>query len=170
MKKIQFKIMKSFENVYNRSKHNAINEQQKAIAADKAKLVAAIKHEYGVQDFATLVNEAEKESFKAMLAEMWDRESGLTSKGVAFLNESAAVLTEKSTDEQIEKFFKREIKANVDKIVETLVLGKECSFCGELKKKIETYTKKKVSTKTAKQWIFDVCCAFIGQKVKSIKF
>ena len=43
-----------------------------------------------------------------MLNEMWNASTGITKKGKDFLNESKAVLTEKSTDEQIEKFFKKE--------------------------------------------------------------
>ena len=40
--------MKSFESVYNTKRCDAINEQRLAADADKAKLVAAIKKEYGV--------------------------------------------------------------------------------------------------------------------------
>ena len=100
--------MKSFENVYNTSKNVALNEQQKVFAADKDKLLAAIKHEYGVKDFNSL-SEAEKSSYKSMLNEMWNSSTGMTEKGIAFLNESKAVLTEQSTDEQIEKYFKKSI-------------------------------------------------------------
>ena len=120
--------MKSFENVYNTSKNVAINEQQKAFAADKAKLIAAIKHEYAVKDFNSL-SEAERASYKSMLNEMWNSSTGITDKGVAFLNESKAVLTEKSTYEQIEKFFKKEFKVCVEDFISNGVHGKECGCC-----------------------------------------
>ena len=161
--------MKSFENVYNTSKNVAINEQQKAFAADKAKLIAAIKHEYAVKDFNSL-NEAERASYKSMLNEMWNSSTGITDKGVAFLNESKAVLTEKSTDEQIEKFFKKEFKVCVEDFISNAVNGKECGCCKEIKSKVEEYTKKKLSNKVAKQWMYSVCCDYIGSKIKSVKF
>jgi energy-converting hydrogenase A subunit M len=161
--------MKSFENVYNTSKNVALNEQQKVFAADKAKLLAAIKHEYGVKDFNSL-SEAEKSSYKSMLNEMWNSSTGMTEKGVAFLNESKAVLTEQSTDEQIEKYFKKEFKACVENAVQAMASGKECGCCKEIKAKVEADTKKKLSNKVAKQWMYAVCCDYIGSKIKSIKF
>jgi energy-converting hydrogenase A subunit M len=161
--------MKSFENVYNTSKNVALNEQQKVFAADKAKLLAAIKHEYGVKDFNTL-SEAEKSSYKSMLNEMWNSSTGMTEKGIAFLNESKAVLTEQSTDEQIEKYFKKEFKACVENAVQAMASGKECGCCKEIKAKVEADTKKKLSNKVAKQWMYAVCCDYIGSKIKSIKF
>ena len=161
--------MKSFENVYNTSKNVALNEQQKVFAADKAKLLAAIKHEYGVKDFNSL-SEAEKSSYKSMLNEMWNSSTGMTEKGIAFLNESKAVLTEQSTDDQIEKYFKKEFKACVENAVQAMASGKECGCCKEIKAKVEADTKKKLSNKVAKQWIYTVCCDYIGSKIKSIKF
>lgn len=161
--------MKSFENVYNTSKNVALNEQQKVFAADKAKLLAAIKHEYGVKEFNSL-SEAEKASYKSMLNEMWNSSTGMTEKGVAFLNESKAVLTEQSTDEQIEKYFKKEFKACVESAVQAMASGKECGCCKEIKAKVEADTKKKLSNKVAKQWMYAVCCDYIGSKIKSIKF
>ena len=161
--------MKSFENVYNTSKNVALNEQQKVFAADKAKLLAAIKHEYGVKDFNSL-SEAEKSSYKSMLNEMWNSSTGMTEKGIAFMNESKAVLTEQSTDGQIEKYFKKEFKACVENAVQDMASGKECGCCKEIKAKVEADTKKKLSNKVAKQWMYAVCCDYIGSKIKSIKF
>ena len=161
--------MKSFENVYNTSKNVALNEQQKVFAADKAKLLAAIKHEYGVKDFNSL-SEAEKSSYKSMLNEMWNSSTGMTEKGIAFLNESKALLTEQSTDEQIEKYFKKEFKACVENAVQAMASGKECGCCKEIKANVEADTKKKLSNKVAKQWMYAVCCDYIGSKIKSIKF
>jgi len=48
--------------------------------------------------------------------------------------------------------------------------GKECGCCKEIKAKVEADTKKKLSNKVAKQWMYAVCCDYIGSKIKSIKF
>ena len=161
--------MKTFDRVLDKQKNIAVNEQVKAATADKARLIAAIKHEYGFADFNSL-NESEKESYKAMINEMWNSSTGLNEKGVAFINESAAVLTDKSTDEQIEKFCKKEIKACADHIVNCMVIGKECKCLINLKKNVEEGTKKKISNKVLKQWIYDVIFPWIGAKIKSVKF
>ena len=105
-----------------------------------------------------------------MLNEMWNSSTGMTEKGIAFLNESKAVLTEQSTDEQIEKYFKKEFKACVENAVQAMASGKECGCCKEIKAKVEADTKKKLSNKVAKQWMYAVCCDYIGSKIKSIKF
>lgn len=161
--------MKSFEKVYNNSRKNVLSEQQAAFAAEKAALIAAIKHEYGVQDFNS-ISESEKASYRAMIEEMWTPKTGMTTKGRAFINESAAILTEKSTDEQIEKYFKKEVTANMNNIVSCMVAGTDCEYVKELKTKIESDLKKKLSNKTVKQWLFDAVCVFVGKKAKSIKF
>lgn len=160
--------MKSFSKVYNTSKNVVINEQQKAYSADKAKLIAAIKHEYAIKDFNSL-SEAERLSYKSMINEMWNMSTGITQKGLAFLNESKAVLTENSTDEQIEKYFKKEFKACAENAIKAMNSGSECSCCKDIKAKIESSTKKKLSNKVVKQWVYTVCCEYIGSKVKSIK-
>ena len=160
--------MKSFDKVLHSSEKDVINEQQKAFAADKARLIASIKHEYGLQDFNS-ISESDKESYKAMINEMWSPKTGLNEKGLKFINESAAVLTEKSTDEQIEKFAKKEIKACADHIIQSMMMGKECKCLVNLKKTVEENTKKKMSNKVLKQWIYDVICPYVGAKIKSVK-
>lgn len=161
--------MKSFKNVYKASKSAVLNEQQKLFAADKAKLVATMKHEYGVKDFGTL-KESEKASYKAMLAEMWTPSTGLTEKGVMFLNESKAPLTEKSTPEQIEKFFKKEFKAGIENSIELLAKGINDDRVKKIKETIEADIKRTLPKKDIKQWMYAVACDFIGSKIKSVKF
>ena len=160
--------MKSFKNVYKKSKVDIINEQQKLFNADKARLVAAIKHEYGIADFSSL-SESDKASYKALIGKIWSPESGLNQYGVSFINECVATLTDKSTDEQIQKFFKKNVKASIENIINCVVFGKQCDFLAKLKSTIEGDTKKKLSNKNIKQWLFDICCDYVGGKVKSIK-
>lgn len=161
--------MKSFESVYNTKRRDAINEQRLAADADKAKLVAAIKKEYGVNDFCNL-SESEKMSFRTLINEMWNRETGLNERGKAFLNESVAPLTEKSTDEQIEKFAKKTFKANADWMCQNLIMGKQDETIVKVKKQIEEQAKKKLSVKTYRQWIFDVLSKHLASKIKDFKF
>lgn len=161
--------MKSFDSVYNTKRRDAINEQRLAADADKVKLVAAIKKEYGVNDFCNL-SESEKASFRAMINEMWNRETGLNERGRSFLNESSVPLTEKSTDEQIEKFAKKTFKANADWMCQNLIMGKQDETIVKVKKQIEEQAKKKLPVKTYRQWIFDVLSKHLASKIKDFKF
>ena len=161
--------MKSFKHVYNKQRSTAVAEQRTTIEKDHARLVEAVKKEFVIDDFSKL-NESDRESYRAMINKMWNKDEGLTEAGVAFINESVAPLTEKSTDEQIEKFVKREIKAHCQDICKCLAAGGDCEFLVNLKKNVDETTKKKLSNKTIKQWIFEICAKYMGDKIKSLKF
>ena len=111
--------MKSFSTAYYISRKESKAEKEALIEQEHVKIVSAMKHEFGINNFGTLT-EAEKKSYRSMLNEMWTRENGLTEKGIKFLTEAAAPLTKDSTPEQIEKQFKKEIKANIIALVATL--------------------------------------------------
>ena len=106
--------MKTFSSAYYISKKQSIAEKETLIEQEHNKIIAAMKKEFGINSFSTL-NESEKKSYRSMLKEMWNREKGLTAKGIKFINEAAAPLTPDSTPEQIKKAFQREIKANINK-------------------------------------------------------
>ena len=161
--------MKSFKLVYNQKKSTAIAEKRSAVENDHARLVEAIKKEFVINDFSKL-NENEKESYRAMINEMWNSETGLNEKGHAFINESIAPLTEKSTDAQIEKFVKREVKAHCQEICKCLAADGDCGILVELKKNVEEATKKKISNKSIKQWIYELCVKYMADKIKGLKF
>ena len=161
--------MKKYDDVYNRSKKFTLDEKRETIDRQRSQIVAAVKHEFGINDFRSL-RESEQASYKAMIDKMWNINEGITEEGRKFLNESAAPLTEKSTDEQIEKVFKRELKANLESNMNCILNGKDCVSISKTKNMIEGSTKRKISVKTYKQWIYDVCSKYVGDKIRSIKF
>ena len=161
--------MRNYNDVYNRSKKFTLDEKRERIDQERSQIVAAVKREFGINDFRSL-RLSEQESYKAMIGKMWNVNEGITEYGKKFLNESAAPLTEKSTDEQIEKFFKREVKANVDNVMNCILNGRDCAVITKTKSTIESSAKRKISPKTYKQWIYDICSKFVGDKIRSIKF
>ena len=117
--------MKSFSTAYHISRKENKAEKETLIEQEHIKIVAAMKHEFGINNFGTLT-EAEKKSYRSMLNEMWTRENGLTEKGIKFLTESVAPLTKDSTPEQIEKQFKKIYDFEFDdKLSETIDFYKE---------------------------------------------
>ena len=146
--------MKTFSSAYYISKKQSIAEKETLIEQEHNKIIAAMKKEFGINSFSTL-NESEKKSYRSMVKEVWNREKGLTAKGIKFINEAAAPLTPDSTPEQIKKAFQREIKANINNYLAVLLGGNgNISDAGKLKSKLESELKKKISTKECKQWIY----------------
>lgn len=162
--------MKSFSTAYYTSRKESHAEKAALIEQEHVKVVNAMKHEFGINSFANL-SEAEKKSYKSMLNEMWTRENGLTDKGIKFLTEAAAPLTPDSTPEQIEKQYKKEVKANLISIVATLNSDSP-SFAAadKAKKMIEDQIGKKLSVKDCRQWLFDVLSKYVADKVRGYKF
>jgi len=160
--------MKSFDSVYGKNRNNAINEQKAAIDKDHATIVAAVKKEFGINDFRTL-SEAERDSYRSMINEMWNKEVGLTEKGVAFLNESKLPLTPESTDEQVVKFIKKSISPSVERILQDVILKKESKIVKETKAAIDSQIGKKYSNKLYRQQVGEILVAYVAKAVNSIK-
>ena len=162
--------MKTFSSAYYISKKQSIAEKETLIEQEHNKIIAAMKKEFGINSFSTL-NESEKKSYRSMLKEMWNREKGLTAKGIKFINEAAAPLTPASTPEQIKKAFQREIKANINNYLAVLLGGNgNISDAGKLKSKLESELKKKISTKECKQWIYEIVSKELAKKINAFKF
>lgn len=162
--------MKTFSSAYYISKKQTIAEKETLIEQEHNKIIAAMKKEFGINSFSTL-NESEKKSYRSMLKEMWNREKGLTAKGIKFINEAAAPLTPDSTPEQIKKAFQREIKANINNYLAVLLGGNgNISDAGKLKSKLESELKKKISTKECKQWIYEIVSKELAKKINAFKF
>ena len=162
--------MKTFSSAYYISKKQSIAEKETLIEQEHNKIIAAMKKEFGINSFSTL-NESEKKSYRSMLKEMWNREKGLTAKGIKFINEAAAPLTSDSTPEQIKKAFQREIKANINNYLAVLLGGNgNISDAGKLKSKLESELKKKISTKECKQWIYEIDSKELAKKINAFKF
>ena len=162
--------MKSFSTAYHISRKENKAEKEALIEQEHIKIVAAMKHEFGINNFGTLT-EAEKKSYRTMLNEMWTRENGLTEKGIKFLTESVAPLTKDSTPEQIEKQFKKEVKANIIALAATLNSATP-SFeaASKAKKTIEDQIGHKISSKDCKTWMYEVMAKYLADKIRSYKF
>ena len=161
--------MKSFNTIYNKERNNAINEHKSVVDNDRAKLLAAIKREYCVNDFSSL-SEEEKVSYRNIINEMWDRENGLNEKGIAFVNEAMKPLTEVSDDAAIEKYIIRSLSPNADKILQDLILDKQNKTLIQVKATVENDTHKKLSKKRYVEIIGKVLIPFLSKKVNALKF
>lgn len=160
--------MRNFSKVYNSSKEISNIEKKNKIEREHLMILEAIKNEYMIDKFGSL-NESDKQSYKSLILEMWDPKSGITKKGLDFLNESKLILTDKSTDDQIKKYFIKSVKIRIHEIMNNLSRA-DITIINPLLNEIKEMTGKKVSNKDAKQWIYEVVCKHIGDIIKSYKF
>jgi len=161
--------MRSFDKAYKTSRQRTLNEQQKAFAVDRAKLIAAVKKEYGIQDFNAL-SEKEKAEYKSVINEMWSKDGGLNENGLRFIMEGSMPLTEKSSDEKIESWFKGKIREDLDNVIMHLVSKGECKCVVDLKNQIEKSIGKKVKISLIRKWLGEVICKYIATKINGISF
>lgn len=162
--------MKSFSTAYYNSRKEVRADKEALVEQEHARLIAAIKKEYGVNSFASL-NENERTAYRSLVNKLWSRENGLTDEGIKFINESVTVLTPDSTPEQIEKAFRKAVKANVNNYI-ALISGNSINWedAKQLKLKIESEIGRKLSIKDCKKWIYTEVCADVAKKINAIKF
>ena len=160
--------MKTFSSAYYTSRKETRAEKQALVEQEHSKIIAAMKKEFGINDFSSL-NESEKASYRSMLNAMWDRENGLNEKGIKFLTEAAAPLTPESTPEQVKKAFQREVKANINNYLSAICGSGSCEHAAKTKTKLEGELKKKISTKECKQWIYEIVGKEIAKKINGFK-
>lgn len=162
--------MKNFSSAYYNSRKEVKEDKRLLVEQEHAKIVAAMKKTFAINNFSEL-NETERKSYRSMLNEMWNKETGLTEKGIKFLTEAAAPLTKDSTPEQLKKAFQRDIKANIKDYL--IALGSENSNwedAAKAKKRIENESGQKLTVKDCKTWLYEIVNAYVVQKVKGYKF
>lgn len=159
--------MKDFSKVYNSSKESVNLEKQNKIDQEHKMILESIKSEYMIDKFSAL-NDALKESYKSLILEYWNPKTGITKKGLEFLNENKQTLTDKSTDDQIKKYFMRSIKSRIHEIMNDLNRA-DITVVNPILKEIKELTGKKIPNKEVKQWIYEIVCKYIGDIIKSYK-
>ena len=161
--------MGSFNTAYQNSKDSVLREKRELIDRQHVDIINAIKKEYAVESFTTLT-ESEKRSFESLVLEMWSPKEGLTAKGEKFLNESRTILTKDSTEEQIERYFKRVASAHIKNNVNgNLALGALEEKLKEIKKDMDEMRGEKVSTVNIKRWTLEIMLDEAKRAVRSFK-
>lgn len=162
--------MKSFNTAYQASRTQELAKRSNLVEQQHAEIVAAMKKEFGITDFSAL-NESERTSYRSMLKSMWNKETGITKKGVKFLTEAAAPLTKDSTEEQIKKVFMREIKPKLKDFTIAIISRNEIiSELNKVKTDIEAEIGKKLSVKLCKTWLCEALTKYVADGIRSYKF
>lgn len=161
--------MNTFSNACQNSKNNVLSEKKIVIDRQHNDIVNAIKKEYGISSFGSLT-ESEKKSYKALILEMWNPNDGLTRKGERFLNESKTIITADSTEEQMVKYFTREIGEYAKGYVNGSVsLTRLEELTREVKSSMDEMRGSKVPSKLLKETLFQIICKEVLKNVRTFK-
>lgn len=161
--------MNTFSNACQNSKNAVLSQKRDVIERQHADIVNAIKKEYGITSFSSLT-EGEKNSYKTLLLEMWSPSDGLTKKGLRFLNESKTILTVDSTEEQIVKFFSREIMESAKSCVAgNISIGRLEEVAKTVKSEMDEMRGTKVPAKLLKETLYQIVCKEVVKQIRGFK-
>lgn len=162
--------MKTFDSAYNNSKNEVKAERKLIVEQQHAEIINAMKNRFGIDSFNDLDAES-KESYRSMLHEMWNNETGLTKAGIEFINEGTYRLTKDATPEQIEKKYKSMINDTVLNNCLSALSGSGTSFEGisNIRKEVESQIGKKISNGDAKRWFSEKFMDYIRRKINKVK-
>lgn len=162
--------MRNFKEVYNNNK-SKVDENLKIVAdKERVELLGAIRKEYGVKDFASL-SESEKAQYRKLINEMWSPESGLNERGRMLVNESKMTLSNSSEPEQVEKFFAKTIKGDINNFLLWIASdGVNGQSPVKVKKDMESQVGKKLDNKVIKKWLYELLRNHLEKKIGKIKF
>lgn len=161
--------MKNFNDACQNSKTVVLNEQKSVAERQHKDIVNAIRKEYGIDCFSKLT-ESEKKSYHALILEMWDPETGLTKKGIRFINESKSILTPESTDEQIEKYFLKEMLPSIKGVVAGQIsMDRVYEISKQVKSDMEEMHKSNVSSKMLKESLWKEIAKEVAKVIRAFK-
>lgn len=162
--------MNTYSNAYNNSKSDVTKKETSIIEQQHKLVVEAVKKEHGISSFSNL-SEAERASYKSMILEMWNPNKGLTKAGQLFLNESKSVITPDSTEEQIQKYFKKEMLVHAKSCAQGNISNDRfAELAKTVKAEIESSYTKKIQSKLIKTWLYDLVSKEVASIIRSFKF
>lgn len=100
--------MRKLDTALRNSKSIIDESNAQRISREHALIVESIKTEFGITDF-NKENESVKKSIRSLILEMWNPKTGITEKGLSFVNEGALTLTPESTSQQVASYIRKQI-------------------------------------------------------------
>lgn len=160
--------MNSYSNAYNSSRRDVKARELAVYESQRVDLVNAIKAEYGISDFSTL-SEGKKKVVRNLITEMWSPKTGLNKKGEEFMQTRAIPLNESSSPEQVEKEYKKKVKALLnDKFSSSPLFNtSDARNLAEIKEGMEEKIGSKLPAKDCRMWFYEVMCAYVNAHLSS---
>lgn len=155
--------MRKFEEVLNESKQDVLAAKQNKIASEKAAILEAVKTDYMITSKFKDLSKTEQLKLKSVILEYWNPKTGLTSKGVKFLNEGESVLTKDSDSNDVKRYIIKSVKKDIESYLKASYNGTGKAEVTKLQKSIESMIGKRIKY----EFVLNTVIEVITPKLKS---
>lgn len=155
--------MRDFNQVLNESKTEVLAAKKAKIDNERIAILEAVKTDYMITSKFKELPTSEQQKLKSVILEYWNPKTGLTSKGVKFLNEGESTLTKDSDAKDVKRFIEKTVKRDIDNYLKASYNGTGKQIVTKLQKEIESMVGKRIKY----QFVLDAVVEVITPKLKS---
>lgn len=155
--------MKSYSQVYNRSKAEVLARRKAVFDSQKEALVNVLKENYMITGKISDLPKEQKQKMALKLAEYWSPKTGINAAGIRLLNEDVITLSKNSTPDDVKLFVVKQTKKNLQQITESFRMGRADAVVETFRDEIA----KSVGRKPKEKFILDTVWGIVGSRIKN---
>lgn len=155
--------MRGFNQVLNESKQEVLSARQSKIDNERVAILEAVKTDYMITSKFKELPVSEQQKLKSVILEYWNPKTGLTSKGLKFLNEGESILTKDSDINDVKHFIEKTVKRDIDEYLKSSYNGTGKQIVSKLQKEVESMIGKRIKY----QFVLDTVVEVITPKLKA---
>lgn len=155
--------MRGFNQVLNESKQEVLSARQTKIDNERVAILEAVKTDYMITSKFKELPVSEQQKLKSIILEYWNPKTGLTSKGLKFLNEGESTLTKDSDINDVKHFIEKTVKRDIDEYLKASYNGTGKQIVSKLQKEVESMIGKRIKY----QFVLDNVVEVITPKLKA---
>lgn len=157
--------MKKFKSVLLESKNEVLEMRKKKVGKEHKLILESVKDEYNVTDFSLLPKD-KKQAMKSLILEFWNPKTGITNKGIKFINESVTTLTPDSTGEDIKKYVNALVNKNINTFLQSIQNPEKIKkLIDKVHNSIMDMTKKKIKREQLARLIQDTLAPAMKKRI-----
>lgn len=157
--------MKKFKSVLLESKNEVLEMRKKKVSKEHKLILESVKDEYNVTDFSLLPKD-KKQAMKSLILEFWNPKTGITNKGIKFINESVTTLTPDSTGEDIKKYVNALVNKNINTFLQSIQNPEKIKrLIDKVHNSIMDMTKKKIKREQLARLIQDTLAPAMKKRI-----
>ena len=157
--------MKKFKSALLESKDEVLAMRKKKVSKEHKLILESVKDEYNVTDFSLLPNN-KKKAMKSLILEFWNPKTGITNKGIKFINESVTTLTPDSTGDDIKKYVNALVNKNINTFLQSIQNPKKIKgLIDKVHQSIMEMTKKKIKREQLARIIQDTLAPAMKKRI-----
>ena len=157
--------MKKFKSALLESKNEVLEMRKKKVSKEHKLILESVKDEYNITDFSLLPKD-KKQAMKSLILELWNPKTGITNKGIKFINESVTTLTPDSTGEDIKKYVNALVNKNINTFLQSIQNPEKIKrLIDKVHNSIMDMTKKKIKREQLAHLIQDTLAPAMKKRI-----